>query len=239
MRRNGTVDPTDTVVPELRFEIHQNNLPKGDAALLNIIAANHWKRPIYFTADEDNLGFGKYLRQDGLTYRLVPVENQPLHQDWMTNKLLNTFSFGNAQIPGVYFDEENRFHLLTLRQTYTTLAVSLIATGRKADARKVLEKCDRGMNGQNMPYGLCSRYGNRHNRISAAFAAAAAQAGDTALAQKVDNAVLLDCQQQVAYYEALPDRFRVHGSFLEYEYQTAKKLIGQIKNASPGAIPGE
>ena len=45
------------------------------ALYLNIIAANKWKRPIYFTSPYGELGFQQYLRTDGLTYRLVPVKN--------------------------------------------------------------------------------------------------------------------------------------------------------------------
>ena len=48
---------------------------KNDAAILNIIAANKWKRPIYFTNAGAELGFDQYLRRDGLSYRLAPVKN--------------------------------------------------------------------------------------------------------------------------------------------------------------------
>ncbi len=34
----------------MRFEIPKNLLMKNDLAVLNVIAANKWKRPIYFTS---------------------------------------------------------------------------------------------------------------------------------------------------------------------------------------------
>ncbi len=42
---------------------------KNDLAVMNVIAANKWKRPIYFTSPFSELGFSQYLRADGLSYR--------------------------------------------------------------------------------------------------------------------------------------------------------------------------
>ncbi|MFX8589532.1 hypothetical protein ABTM20_19180, partial [Acinetobacter baumannii] len=47
--QNGTVTAKDSIVSEVRFEIPKYGLMKNDLAVLNIIAANNWKRPIYFT----------------------------------------------------------------------------------------------------------------------------------------------------------------------------------------------
>ncbi len=86
----------------------------------------------------------------------------------MTDKLMNKFASGNADMPNVYFDEENRRHLNTIRRSYAELAFDLSAKGRKEDARKALEKADKMMLQENMPYGMISR-GNMHNRNSIAF----------------------------------------------------------------------
>ena len=63
VRKNGTVNPTDSIVDEIRFEIPKTVLYKNDAAILNIIASNKWKRPIYFTSPYGELGFSSFLRQ--------------------------------------------------------------------------------------------------------------------------------------------------------------------------------
>ncbi|HSU27786.1 MAG TPA: DUF2723 domain-containing protein, partial [Chitinophagaceae bacterium] len=75
VKKNGTVNPDDIVVPEIRFEIPKSYMQRNDLAILNIIASNNWKRPIYFTSPFSELGFGEYLRKDGLSYRLIPVAN--------------------------------------------------------------------------------------------------------------------------------------------------------------------
>jgi hypothetical protein len=63
-----------------------------------VIAANQWKRPIYFTMPYNDLGFGNYLRRDGLAYRLVPVKQSPVNTDHMLDVVMNKFGFGNAQL---------------------------------------------------------------------------------------------------------------------------------------------
>jgi hypothetical protein len=203
--KHGVVNPTDSIVSELRFEIPRGTLMKNDLAMLNIIAASKWHRPIYFTGGfggAEGLGFDRYLRKDGLSYRLVPVQDNAINGDWMFDKVMNKFGSGNANIKGVYYDEENRRHLLTIRTAYGELGSYLADKGRKEDARKVLEKADKMMLQENFPYGMTSR-GNQHNRTSLMFLDACYRAGDTLLAAKVEASVKKDLQQQVKYYNSL------------------------------------
>jgi hypothetical protein len=200
--KNGTVNATDSVLSSLDFSLPRNALMKNELAVLNIIAANNWKRPIYFTNAGAELGFDQYLRRDGLSYRLAPVKNSRVNTDWMLDKLTNKFAFGNADKAGVYFDEENRRHLGGIRSAYAELAIDLASKNRKEEAKAVLNKVDKMMHESNFGYGLTSR-GNLHNRNSLLFLEACYLAGDQALIQKVSAAVKKDLQQQVTYYNAL------------------------------------
>lgn len=202
VQKNGTVNATDSVVSELRFDIPKGAMVKNDLALLNIIAANKWNRPIYFTSPGAELGFDQYIRRDGLSFRLVPVLNSRVNTDWMMDKAMNKFAFGNANVKGVYFDEENRRHLNTIRSAYTELAIDLVGKGRKEDARKVLEKVDKMLDQSNFAYGMTSR-GNLHNRNSLLFLEACYMAEDTTLIKKVAASVKTDLQQQIRYYNTL------------------------------------
>lgn len=208
VRANGTVNPTDSVVGEVRFEIAKNILMKNDLAVLNVIAANKWQRPIYFTSPgSQGMGFDRFLRSDGLSYRLVPVEiNQQntVNGDWAKNVLMEKFSFGNAQTKGVYFDEENRRHLIGIRQAYAEAANHLAINGKKDDAKALLNKVDKGMHVENMPYGLVSR-GNQHNMVSVQLVEAAYKAEDQQLAGRITGAVRKDLDEQLAYYAYLGD----------------------------------
>ncbi|MBU6157889.1 MAG: DUF2723 domain-containing protein [Bacteroidetes bacterium] len=227
VQKNGTVQTKDSVMDAIRFEISKSYLFKNDAAILNIIAANQWNRPIYFTQPLQ-IGFDEYLRQDGLTYRLVPVANarQRANSDWMLDKILNKFRYGGATSKGIYYDEENRRHLVSIRNAHTILAMNLNAENRKAEAKKVLQHCDAKLPNSGLPYGMASRYGNDHNEKSFYFGITAMEAGDVALGKKVLNYVRKDCQQQVAYYASLSEG--QIGNVQEYEYQVAQQLLQRI-----------
>ena len=229
VRADSTVNATDSVVSEMKFDIPaRSGLQKGETAILNIIAANKWKRPIYFTSEYNELGFGQYLRQDGLTYRLVPVLNKEVNDDWAYNKMMNKFVFGNANVKGVYFDEENRRHLNSIRLAYARAAANLAENGRQADARKMLEKCDLGMLDENMSYGMVSRY-QQHNYTSYQFLDACYKAGDTALAEKVTRSLKKDLEQQMVYYNSLNEARRGQFDQERGEMPIAENLLRGIQ----------
>jgi hypothetical protein len=238
--KNGTVNATDSVLSSLDFSLPRNALMKNESAVLNIIAANNWKRPIYFTNAGAELGFDQYLRRDGLSYRLAPVKNSKVNTDWMLDKLTNKFAFGNANKPGVYFDEENRRHLGGIRSAYAELAIDLAAKNRKEEAKAVLNKVDKMMHESNFGYGLTSR-GNLHNRNSLLFLEACYLAGDQTLIQKVSAAVKKDLEQQVNYYNTLSGQ---KADNMAQEKQTAEtylQALGQMQTMyNPSVeIPGK
>jgi hypothetical protein len=241
VKQNGTVNASDSVITELKFEIPKNMLFKNDAAILNIIAANKWKRPIYFTSpNASDLGFDNYIRQDGLTYRLVPVINSPVNTDWVYDKLMTKFKFGNANVMGVYFDEENRRHLNSIRLAYAQGASSLADAGKKEEAKKMLEKCDKMMLEENFPYGMVSR-GQQHNQFSLQMLIACYKAGDSALAKKIYNSVKKDLDQQLMYLTNLPDSKQEN---MLQEMQGVQRLsmgMEQLKKQfeEPAVIPTE
>jgi hypothetical protein len=171
--KNGTANPTDSILTEFRFELPQRALMKNDLIILNIIAANKWKRPIYFTSPIGELGFGQYLRKDGIAYRLVPVVNKFSQMNWVVDQslrqnglggtqirdnnsdlmfknLMTKYEFGGADKKGVYFDEENRRHILNIRAIFGEAAGNLADIGRKEDAQKLIDKVETGINPENL-----------------------------------------------------------------------------------------
>jgi hypothetical protein len=225
VKQNGTVNPGDSVVSELDFTIPKNALMKNESAILNIIAANNWKRPIYFTSPYGDLGFQQYLRTDGLTYRLVPVKNSEVNDTWAYDVMMKKFVFGNANVPGVYFDEENRRHLNTIRMQYAQVANDLADHGKMAEARQLLERCDKNMLQENFPYGMASRR-QQQDQISGQFLLAAYKSGDTVLAKKVSDALRTDLEQQIMYFNSLNDNQQ---QALAYENQIVQQLLQQIQ----------
>lgn len=222
VKQNGTVNATDSVVSEVKFEIPKTMLFKNDAAVLNIIAANKWKRPIYFTsADAGGIGINNYIRMDGLTYRFVPVLNSEVNNDWAYDKMMNKFKFGSAEVMGVYFDEENRRHLNSIRLAYAQAASSLADNGKKEEAKKMLNKCDKMMLEENFPYGMVSRR-QQHNQFSLQMLIAAYKAGDTILADKINRSVKKDLDQQMNYITNLDDTKQ---EAMQFEMQDVQRLL--------------
>jgi hypothetical protein len=227
LRKSGTVSPSDTLYPQMLFEIpeNRNDLTRSDLIIFNIIASSQWKRPIYFTSPVGELGFGQYLRKEGLSYRLVPVKNNFPQQNWVVDQtlrqqglggtairdentdvmykaLMTKFRTGGANKPGVYFDEENRRHLLSIRATYAESAGNLADMNRKPEALKLLEKSEQMIETANLPYAMAGRY-NSHNQTALVYLEAAYKAGNTALAEKLKTAVSKDLQDQKGYYDYL------------------------------------
>lgn len=205
VRQNGTVNASDSVVSQVVFDIPKNAIFKNDAAILNIIAANKWKRPIYFTSQEaGGLGFQNYIRQDGLAYRLVPVPNSQVNDPWVYDKMMTKFASGNADKPGVYFDEENRRHLNSIRMAYANAAMSLAEKNKKEEARNMLNKADKMMLEENFPYGMVSR-NQQQNYISLLMLQASYAADDAVLAARITKSLKKDLEQQINYYNSLND----------------------------------
>jgi hypothetical protein len=73
----------------------------------------------------------------------------------------------------------------------------------------------------NMPYGMASR-GQQQNQFSLQMVLAAYKAGDTTLATKIGNAVKKDMEQQVTYYESLPEAKR---EAMRQEEERNKQLL--------------
>ncbi|MHA4807003.1 glycosyltransferase family 117 protein [Flavitalea flava] len=218
VRANGTVNPGDSVVSSLQLEISKNKnyLFKNELAVLALIAANKWERPICFnsTYELEDLGLAKYIRQDGLAGRLVPVIDGgsaygSYNNDLAYSNIMTKFAYGNANTPGVYYDEENRRHLNTIRAAHAQLALSLTDGGKNDSARNILEHFDKNVLESNFPYGMTSNRGNQHNRISMSFLLGCYRSGDQALAKKVAASLKKDLQQQLRYYkglgESMPD----------------------------------
>jgi hypothetical protein len=214
VRSNGTVHPGDSVVSELHIEIPEKKrfLLKNDLAMLAIIAASKWQRPICFTSPQElgDLGLAKYARLRGLSYQLVPVENSGnrsngdnVDNETAYQTIMNKFTYGDASTPGVYYDEENRRHLNSIKYAHAQVAESLAAAGSKDSARKVLERFDQQVLQSNLPYGMTSNQNNLHDYFSFRFLEACYQSEDWTLAKKVAGSLKKDLEQQMRYYKSL------------------------------------
>lgn len=238
--QEGLVPLSDTgrIVNQVTFTMPKKVLYKNDLMLLNIIAASNWQRPIYFTSPitATRMGLGNYMETDGLTYRLVPVENESssnsilsagnVNLDFMYDNLLHKFAFGGAQTPGTYFDEPNRRLLLSIRNSYAKLGLALAEQGKKDSAIQVLNFADSSIQQSDFPYAYTSP-GNSHNINSLQTVYAYYLAGDSTKGDQIANQIIVDCQQQMDYYNTLsPSKL---SATLQQDAQTANMIISQLQ----------
>jgi hypothetical protein len=207
----GIAKPTDSVVDELLIDFNPNRqyMVKNEMAMYAIIATTQFKRPVCFTSVQElkELGLDRYVRQTGMSYQLVPVLGDGANVDTEVayNNIMTKFAFGNAKNPSVYYDEENRRHLNSIRYAVAQVAQALAQEGKKEKARAILEKVDNEMNEKSFPYAMTSNRGNQHDYFSYLFLQSCYLAEDFPLAKKIGDLLLKDLRQQIAYYRSLGD----------------------------------
>jgi len=207
----GIAKPTDTIVDELLIDFNPNRqyMVKNEMAMYAIIATSQFKRPVCFTSLQElkELGLDKYVRQTGMSYELVPVlgDGASVDTDAAYKNIMTKFAFGNAKNPNVYYDEENRRHLNSIRYSVAQVAAALALEGKKDKARAILRKMDSETNQQSFPYAMTSNRGNQHDYFSFVFLQSCYAAEDEVLAKKIAGLLTKDLKQQIVYYRSLGD----------------------------------
>ena len=233
----GIAKASESIVNEMFIEMNPNKqyLVKNELAMYAIIATSQFKRPICFTSKQElkELGLEKYVRQTGLSYQLVPmVGENAVNTDVAYNNIMTKFTFGNAKNSKVYFDEENRRHLNSMRYAIAEIAQALIAENKKDKAKQILRKIDSETSELNFPYGMTSNRGNQHDYFSYVFLQSCYAAGDMELAKKVSNSLLKDLSQQINYYKSLGDLTEdLFVKNLEIAYQGNESLLSYKQTA--------
>jgi hypothetical protein len=249
VKQSGMVKPTDSVLNQITLDIPaaKTFFSLDQLTMMSILASSNWRRPICFTSPYGEIGFGPYLRQVGLVYQVVPINvNQSSAQslsmdvDKTKDLLMTQFRGGNANKQGVYFDEENRRHLLSIRATYAQAASNLADAGRKPEAVGLLDRAEYLIHPDNLPYAMVSR-DNGHNRTSLGYLEAAYKAGDADLIKKVKDALTKDFNQQLSYYKYLKDqRPEYYNGDLMDDEQFCNRALQQMqafeKQYNPGAV---
>lgn len=144
--------PQASIVPEMEVVLAKSNLQKNDLMIIDIVANNINDRPIYFAisvAPSAYLGFQKYFQQEGLTYRIVPVENtsgqptqSPVRKERMYENMMTKFKWGKiAENSDVLIDENIARMTQNLVSNFSKLADEYIAAGQPEKAVAILDKC--------------------------------------------------------------------------------------------------
>ncbi|MEJ7692046.1 DUF2723 domain-containing protein [Daejeonella sp.] len=142
------------LAPSIDWSYNKNYVTKTELALIDILAHNDWKRPIYFaiTVPSDNyIGLDNYLYNEGFAYRLLPLKPQVAdsaagekpdltNTDAMYTNMMTKFKWGNMKNAS-YLDPESLRMSFTIINHFNILAENLYKQGKIEEARKALLKC--------------------------------------------------------------------------------------------------
>jgi hypothetical protein len=153
--KNKVVNPKfyDSIVPYIDIDIKGRAIYKNRLMMLDIVANNNWKRPIYFSpgsfGDDDYIWMKEYLQLDGMVYKLVPVKT-PLPKEASQHDmgsidsdkmydLIMKWDWGNGDSSKIYHDPETRKNSISYRTNISRLMEQLINEGKFAKAEKVID----------------------------------------------------------------------------------------------------
>jgi hypothetical protein len=152
---SGTVKPQDSakIVPYIDIKLKGSSILKSQLIVLDILAHNNWKRPVYFVTGyhNDALGLEEYFQLEGLAYRLVPIKSQNrswldygrIDTDILYDNMIKKFAWGGANEKGVNIDYNHKRTLIVVkaRMNYARLAKALAEEGKNEKAIEVLDYC--------------------------------------------------------------------------------------------------
>lgn len=146
------VEDSNLIVDYIDIDLPTSGLYKNQLLMLDILANNDWKRPIYFTGgsynDAEYLWMKDYLQLDGLVYKLVPIKteipkNNPYELGRIDSKLMykivKGWEWGNSDGANIYHDPETRKNSISFRGNLHRLAKQLIDDGEKQKAEEILD----------------------------------------------------------------------------------------------------
>jgi hypothetical protein len=163
---SGTVKPEDSakIVPYIDIKLKGNSILKSQLIVLDILAHNNWKRPVYYVTGyhNDALGLEEYFQLEGLAYRLVPIKTPNnsfldygrVDTDILYDNMMNKFVWGGANDKRANIDYHHRRTLIVIRARldYARLAKALCSEGKNEKAIQVLDRCMEVLPLDRIPY---------------------------------------------------------------------------------------
>jgi len=224
----------DKIVDYIDIKIGGSALFKNRLLMLDIIANNDWKRPIYFTGgaynEEDYIWMKDYLQLDGLCYKLVPIKTPVdranpfdmgrVDSETMYN-IVKKWDWGNSNSPDIYHDVETRTNSITYRGNLARLVEQFINEDKPKKAEEI---ADLAM--EKMPVEYFGYYTLLEPYISAYY-----EVGAKEKARKLFKDVSIKYQENLNYYSSLDHRKqRELGEEIITDIERYKALVDVVIN---------
>lgn len=220
---SGLVKPEDAdlIVEYIDIELPKTALPKNRIMMLDIMANNDWKRPIYFSGGSfdqaEYIWMKDYLQLDGLAYKLVPIKTKNrsafelgrIDTELMYDIVMK-WEWGNSGSDEIYHDPQTRTQGLSLRSNLARLAEKLIEENEIDKARDII---DLAMT--NMPIRFFGYYTFVEPFLDAYY-----RVGASAEARKVFEELKTIYQERLEYYA---------GVSLDEQYNSIEDIIADME----------
>ncbi len=115
-----------------------------DFMILNTLYENRFRKPMYFavTVSRDNMldGLQRYLRMDGLSFRITTIPNWSIDPDTLFNNLVYKYQYRNMNNPDVFYNPNVIALLQNYRSAFIQLANYFASNNQRERVRELIEK---------------------------------------------------------------------------------------------------
>lgn len=231
---NKILSPNDsTIVDTIHFNIgaKKTYIIKDDLAILDIIATNIWKRPIYWAVtcrDEKLLGLQDYLQLEGLGLRLIASKNQSntdsygiigcgrVDTETAYKNIMEKWTWGNFDKERMFVDRAYLPSLQTMRVTIIRVARQLVYEKKNDQAVALADKY----------FQVFPEYNFTYDQFSAFMADIYARAGQKDKAMAKIREIAKTVEQQLRFVKSQPPSFqRGYQQDAQYAMGTAQTLL--------------
>ena len=176
-------------------------ITKKSMMMLDILANNDWKRPLYFSGGSfDNaeyLWMKDYLQLDGLAYKLVPIRTERpnsfemgrIDTDLMYD-IVTGWDWGNSGSSEIYHDTQTRIQSVSYRGNLARLMEALLKENKIDKAKEIIE-----ISLTNMPVDYFGYY-----TLLEPFVDGYYKVGETQKARALFDALKTKYQERLEYY---------------------------------------
>ena len=213
---------TDRVI----FPLNGRYLEKKDLAILDLISAKQWDRPLYFnhtSLQQLNFDIEDYIVQEGVVFRYLPIKKEKKQTSFyesqylvdtkrMYENIMQKYQWRGLQDQSIYLSGDYRGFMYNHRSVINSLCFALMDEGQPEKAHEVLR-----FSLEKMPNKTLA-----HNHISLPMVSIAFQLDDIELGKQIGTNIANGGIERVEYALSNPQL----GGVKDLERQFA--LINQV-----------
>ena len=220
---SGLVKEKDSalIVDYIDIDLPKSALPKNRIMMLDIIANNDWKRPIYFSGGSfdkaEYIWMKEYLQLEGLAYKLVPIQTKNQSSFEMGRidtelmyDIVKGWDWGNSGSSKIYHDPQTRTQGLSFRGNLARLTEALIKENKIDKAKDVINIAM-----TNMPLEYYGFYAFVEPYVDGYY-----KVGETQKARDLFYRLRNIYQDRLDYYSSIP---------LDEQYDNIEDIIGDME----------